>query len=119
MQFLAPAFSRFTGWLLLIMITALSLSPPNLRPETGTPHHFEHFAIFCATGITLGVGYNNKRGLLAAGLMLFAGAIELAQIFAPGRHARLGDFIVDALAASVGVGLSMLAVNFTVSRGRL
>ena len=65
------------------------------------------------------VGYNNKRGLLAAGLMLFAGAIELAQIFAPGRHARLGDFIVDALAASVGVGLSMLAVNFTVYRGRL
>src|SRR5580698_990180 len=110
MKFLAPVFSRFAGWLLLIMITALSLVPPDFRPETGTPHRFEHFAVFCATGLTLGVGYNNHRGgLLAAGLLLFAGAIEFAQIFAPGRHARLGDFVVDALAVCVGVGLSTLA----------
>jgi hypothetical protein len=119
MKFSAPVFSRFAGWLLVIMITAVSLAPPEFRPETGTPHHFEHFAVFCATGITLGVGYNNNRGLLAAGLVLFAGAIEFAQIFAPGRHARLSDFIVDALAACVGVGLSTLATNFTVHRARL
>jgi hypothetical protein len=119
MKFLAPVFSRFAGWLLVIMITALSLVPPDFRPETGTPHRFEHFAVFCATGITLGVGYNNNRGLLAAGLVLFAGAIEFAQIFAPGRHARLSDFIVDALAVCVGVGLSTLATNFTVYRARL
>jgi VanZ family protein len=119
MKFLAPVFSRFAGWLLVIIITALSLSPPGFRPETRTPHHFEHFAVFCATGIALGVGYNTNRGFLAAGLVLFAGAIEFAQIFAPGRHARLSDFIVDALALCVGVGLSTLATNFTVHRARL
>jgi hypothetical protein len=119
MKFLAPVFSRFAGWLLVIMITALSLVPPDFRPETGTPHPFEHFAVFCATGISLGVGYNNNRGLLAAGLVLFAGAIEFAQIFATGRHARLSDFVVDALAVCVGVGLSTLATNFTVYRARL
>jgi VanZ family protein len=118
MKFLAPVFFRFAGWLLVILIMALSLSPPDFRPETGTPHHFEHFAVFCAAGITLGVGYKNSRGLLAAGLVLFAGAIEFAQIFAPGRHARLSDFIVDALAVCVGVGLSTLATNFTVQRAR-
>jgi VanZ family protein len=92
------------------------LVPPDLRPESGTPHHFEHFAIFCATGAAFGWGYNSNRLLLAVGLGLFAGAIEFAQMFAPGRHARLSDFLVDALAACVGVAVSAVASDFTTAR---
>jgi len=40
--------------------------------------------------------------------VLFAGAIELAQLFVPGRHAGLGDFIVDALAACIGLAASQV-----------
>ena len=44
----------------------------------------------------------------AIGLVLFAGAIELAQLFVPGRHARLSDFVVDALAACIGLAASQV-----------
>jgi VanZ family protein len=119
MRSFAQVVSRLGGWLLALLITALSLLPPEFRPESGMPHHFEHFAIFCATGIAFGLGYNNNRRHLAAALVFFAGAIEFAQIFAPGRHARLSDFIVDAVAACVGVALAALANDFTAaSRAR-
>jgi hypothetical protein len=44
-----------------------------------------------------------KPALLATRLVFFSGAVEIAQLFVPGRHARLSDFIVDALAITVGV----------------
>jgi VanZ family protein len=34
---------------------------------------------------------------------MFSGTIEIAQLFAPGRHARIGDFILDAVAAYIGL----------------
>jgi VanZ family protein len=93
--------ARTGAWLLAVAIIVLSLVPPSLRPETDLPHDLEHFAIFVATGVAFGVGYIRRPGLVMISLMIFAGAIELAQIVVPGRHARLSDFIVDALAACV------------------
>ena len=112
MKPLVQALYRLGGWCLALVITALSLVPPDLRPESGTPHHFEHFAIFCATGAAFGLGYRSQRLPLAMGLVLFAGAIEFAQIFAPDRHARIGDFLVDALAACVGLALQCASHRF-------
>jgi len=34
------------------------------------------------------------------------GILELLQLFVPGRHARLEDFVVDALAALVGFAIA-------------
>jgi VanZ family protein len=40
---------------------------------------------------------------------VLTGALELAQLWVPGRHARLEDFIVDALTACAGfVAAAML-----------
>jgi VanZ family protein len=83
-------------------IVVLSVVPPALRPETGLPHGLEHFVIYWATGVAFALGYELKLGLLATLLMFFLGAVEFAQLFVPGRHARLSDFIVDALATIVG-----------------
>ena len=116
MKSLSQMMSRFGGWLLALLITALSLVPPDFRLESGTPHHFEHFAIFFATGAAFGLGYSSDRRLPAVALVLFAGAIEFAQIFTLGRHARLSDFFVDALAACIGVALSALATDFAKAR---
>ena len=44
-------------------------------------------------------------------LVIFAGAIELAQFFVPGRHARLSDFIVDGLAACIGAALASVTAR--------
>lgn len=108
--------ARITAWFLACVITVLSLVPPWLRPETGAPHDVEHFAIFLATGLAFGFGYSRKPIVVVAALFLFAGMIELAQLFVPGRHARLSDFIVDAFALCAGVGFISLFVPRSLHR---
>ena len=92
-------------------IVALSVVPPSLRPETGLPHGIEHFVIYWATGLAFALGSELKPGLLATLLAFFSGAVEIAQLFVPGRHARLIDFIVDGLAITVGVIAGSLAAQ--------
>ena len=94
---------RIAAWLLATIIVILSVVPPDLRPDTGAPHYLEHFAIYWATGFAFGLGYERNRRLLAIPLVAFSGAVELAQLIVPGRHARISDFLVDAIAISIGV----------------
>jgi VanZ family protein len=93
---------RILAWILAVTIVVLSLVPSELRPETGVPHILEHFLIFAATGATFGLGYEARPGPLAIQLVIFAGAVEIAQLFASHRHARLRDFLVDAVAICAG-----------------
>jgi VanZ family protein len=95
--------AQATGWVLLFAIAVVSLVPPGLRPETGVPHKLEHAAIFLLAGFAFGVGYSNGFLRCLLGLTLFTVAIELAQLWIPGRHARLFDLIIDAI--SIGTGL--------------
>lgn len=89
-------------------IVALSLVPPNLRPNTGLPHGLEHFIMYSVTGFAFGLGYGRHRLLLIL-LVIFSGTIEMAQTLVPGRHARLSDFIIDVLAMGIGVLIASLA----------
>ena len=100
--------ARIAAWALTATIVILSLVPPSLRPETGTPHILEHFIIYAATGFTFGLGYKRRHDLLAIFLVIFSGSIEIAQLFVPGRHARLSDFIIDTVAACIGLVTSSL-----------
>jgi VanZ family protein len=103
--------SQVAAWLLALAIVVLSLGPPSTRPVTGAPHNVEHLLMFLATGVAFGLGYPRRFRLLAMALPIFAAAIEVAQILVPGRHARLSDFLVDATALCLGVGLSYLLVK--------
>jgi VanZ family protein len=95
------------AWLLALAIVALSLVPPSYRPTSDiTSQSFEHLAIFLALGTAFGLGYTNRFWILAGALVTFSGGIEIAQLWAPGRHARLSDFFVDAAASCIGIGLS-------------
>ena len=100
--------ARIAAWILAAFIVILSLVPPTLRPESGAPHSLEHFTIFAATGFAFGLGYRRRHDFLAILLVIFSGAIEIAQLFVPGRHARLGDFIIDAVAACIGLVMASL-----------
>jgi VanZ family protein len=99
------------AWLLAGTIVVLSLRPASVRPMTGAQHDLEHLLIFLATGMAFGFGYPDRFRLLTFALLTFAAAIEVAQIWAPGRHARISDFLVDAAASCLGVGLSYAFVR--------
>ena len=112
----AVVAARIAAWLLTVAIAILSLVPPGLRPETGMPHNLEHFAIFVAAGFAFGIGYGHRSISVAIGLVVYAGVIELAQKLISGRHARLSDFIVDALAMCIGVTAGAVLVTFYLER---
>lgn len=99
---------QIAGWLLLVVTAGLSLVPPSYRPVTVIPHNLEHLAIFLATGFAFGLGYPNKYVSRIVFLIAFVAFIEIAQLLVPGRHARVSDFIIDALGVSIGVGLGHL-----------
>jgi VanZ family protein len=86
--------------------------PPGLRPETPVPHSLEHSAIFFATGAAFAGGYNLSRSQLAIFLVIFSGAVEIAQLFVAGRHARMADLIVDTVASLGGLMFISLIKKF-------
>jgi hypothetical protein len=118
---LIQQLSRVAAWLLLATIVVLSFVPPGLRPVTPAPHYAEHLGIFLVTGVAFGLGYAWSPVLQAAGLVAFSAAIELIQLGIVGRHARLTDFVVNAVSISVGVGigwtLSMLWRRYRAGGG--
>ncbi len=97
--------ARVAGWLLLAVIVFLTLSPAPYRPVTKFGHNLEHFLIHLGLGITFGIGYARRWWLLALGLVGFTAVVEFAQLFVPGRHARLKDLVIDAGAVCLGVAI--------------
>ena len=97
--------ARVAGWLLLGVIVFLTLSPASYRPVTKVGHNLEHLLIYLALGITFGIGYARRWGLLTLGLVGLTAAVEFAQLFVPGRHARLKDFVIDAGAVCLGIAI--------------
>ena len=94
---------------LVAAITLLSVVPPLWRPVTSAPHSIEHLLVFVVTGLALAMAYSWRWWLQAAALALFAVAIEAAQLFVPGRHARLSDLAVHLAGAGIGIAAAHLA----------
>jgi len=79
----------------------------------------EHFLVHILLGVAFGIGYATRIWLQAPGLVALTGAIELAQIFVPGRHARVSDFLIDAGAACLGIGFVWICKSFAGIGSRL
>jgi hypothetical protein len=88
---------------MLSAIVVLTLVPPSLRPTTSVPHNTEHAGIFLTVGILFGIAYPGHERILSVGAIVFCAAIELVQLYVPGRHARISDFVVDGIAGLIGV----------------
>ena len=93
-------FCRFLAWVLTFAIILLSIVPAHNRPVTPLPHNLEHLGMFILTGTAFGTGYRKYFLFSAVAVIAFSGFIELIQLFLPDRHARWGDFIIDACKAS-------------------
>src|SRR5450432_4801862 len=92
---------RIFAWLLAAAVTFATLGPPRFRPHSDFGQDGEHALAFVLLGLAFGLAYTRNRLLTAASSVVLIGVVEIMQIWAPGRHARLEDFLVDALAACV------------------
>lgn len=97
---------RAFAWLLTAAVTFATLGPPSLRPHSDLGQDGEHALAFVLIGLAFGLAYPRRRLATAAVAVVLIGLLELMQFWAPGRHARLEDFLVDALTACVGFALA-------------
>jgi len=100
---------RLFAWSLAAAVTFATLGPPGLRPHSNLGQDGEHALAFLLLGAAFGLAYTGNRWLTAIVAVGLTGLIEILQFWAPGRHARLEDFIVDALAACVGLAVAAAA----------
>jgi VanZ family protein len=105
---------RILAWLLAVAVTFVTLGPPQYRPHSDFGQAVEHALAFVLIGLAFGFAYPRQRLLTVGVAVLMIGALEVLQLFAPGRHARIEDFAVDALAACAGFAL---VAALTVSGG--
>src|ERR1700712_4997096 len=94
---------RIFAWLLTAAVTFATLGPPSLRPHSNLGQDGEHALAFVLIGLSFGAAYARHRIITAGVAVVLIGLLELLQLWMPGRHARLEDFIVDALAACAGI----------------
>lgn len=96
---------RLMPWLAVAGIAILSLVPGPMRPHTGLPGPAEHFMAYTLTGLVVASRCRSLRAkVLATTLLgLYAGGLEVLQIFVPGRDPEFLDFVVSSAGAILGV----------------
>ena len=102
---------QLAAWLAVTVLIVLTIVPPTMRPMSHLPSLLEHFASFFLAGILNYVGYPRRLVVSLAMAIAFSAGIELLQIPLHGRHARLSDFAVDAMAACAGTLVGFLLVR--------
>jgi len=108
---------RIFAWLLAAAVTFATLGPPRFRPHADLGQDGEHALAFILVGLAFGAAYPRHRLLATVLAVAGIGLIEILQLWAPGRHARLEDFVVDAVAAGVGLALTA-GLGWAIGRSR-
>jgi VanZ family protein len=99
---------RIIAWLLTAAVVFATLGPARLRPHSELGQDGEHALAFVLVGLAFGLAYPKHRLLTAIIAVILIGVLELLQLWMPGRHARLEDFVVDALAACAGIAVASI-----------
>jgi VanZ family protein len=108
---------RIFAWLLAAAVTFATLGPPRFRPHSDLGQDGEHAFAFVLIGLAFGLAYTRHRLLTTAIAVVMIGVLEILQFWAPGRHARLEDFIVDALTACAGLAVAA-GMDWVIQRTR-
>jgi VanZ family protein len=110
---------RISAWLLAAAVTFVTLGPPRFRPQSDLGHGNEHLLAFILIGLAFALAYPRHRLPAAAIAVLMVGLLEVLQLWMPGRHARLSDFVIDALATCAGFALAAIAAWLMRSHWRV
>jgi len=108
---------RLLAWALAAAVAFATLGPPSLRPHSYLGQDGEHALAFILVGLAFGLAYGRNRLLTTAVAVVLIGALEILQLWAPGRHARFEDFAVDALTACIGLAVAA-ALDWMIRRTR-
>lgn len=109
MAFRFPALPRIGFYAVAVFVGALSLVPGRALPPTQVSDKVEHLLTYAVLGL-IGVA-TARSGTRAAcsilGIIAFGAAIEVLQIFSPGRYAEVGDGLANAAGALIGGAIAL------------
>jgi VanZ like family len=100
--------NRLVGANALLLMVA-SWTPGSVMVRSGIfSGHVEHAAAYALSGALIYALRAGRSTAWAAALLLsaYAGALELGQIFVPGRHAGFDDFVFSVTGAITGILVS-------------
>jgi VanZ family protein len=112
---------RMGAFLLIAAAVFATLGPLRYRPHSPLGQDGEHSLTFVLVGLAVGLTFPQRRLVVAAVSVILIGLLEIMQLWAPGRHARLEDFLVDAMAACIGLAVATvgrLAARWNGSEAR-
>jgi len=107
-------FSKISFWLVMIVVSALSLSPLELLTVPifdwwDKAQHALAFLVLTCLGL---LAYPRLGWRMAASMLAFGITIEFMQYFTGYRYAELSDFLADL----VGVTLGFLTMKFAENK---
>jgi hypothetical protein len=110
--------TRVLGLSCVAVLGILSLIPGADVPRTGAPHVVEHFIAYSMTALLLGLAYRDGKARLniALALILFAGAMEVAQFWALDRGPYLRDWLGGCIGAGVGIAVAAFVDRHLLSK---
>ena len=104
--------SAVSAWLLLGAIAFVTLSPIDLRPDTGHVIS-ERVLAFIALGAAFGAVYPRRLPFAVAVTLAAAVGLEAAQFLTPGRHPRLVDAGEKLAGGLAGLAIAVLWLAFS------
>jgi VanZ family protein len=104
---------KVIAWICVIGLAVASWTPGQEMIRTGFNTRLEHTVAYLIAGIATIIAYPRKPiWSIAAILCAYAGILELGQMYIPGRHAA----VLDWIASTSGVLCASLAVFFFQGR---
>ncbi len=108
---------KIAAWFCVALIALLSLLPAQEMVRTGLGGQLEHFIAYAGTGAIAALAYRRVPAWrLAVALAAYAGLLEIAQNFSPGRSPALIDATASALGAAAGLTLARAAARGIMRR---
>src|SRR3954453_10050514 len=94
---------RAAAWLCVLLLAYLSLVPAEFEVRTGIPGQIEHAMAYGGTAVLVAIAYPGiPRAYVVVGLGLYAGALEIGQLWVPGRHSAFLDWLASGSGAVIG-----------------
>jgi VanZ family protein len=98
------------AWSCIVALAFLSLTPKDHMLRTGFGGHVEHILAYLGIAPVVASAYGaTRRRYIVAGLIAYAGLLELLQNFSPGRIPALEDFACSSIGVLLGIALHSLA----------
>ena len=95
---------RIAAWCSIIAIALLTLSP---RTRFIAGGNYGRAAAYLIAGMVFSLAFPRYRVLIALGLIVAAGTLEVLQNLIPNRHGQMHDFGIKAAAALAGAAISV------------